>query len=173
MCRGGGEARRQPEGSPKAARRQAGGCWAAWGGRLASPARRGPRSPRFLLVSRFLKSAIVNRKKCFRTGTRAPTPRANPCGPPGGYLQGGKEPPGGDVRPRLGASPGAATAASPSHSDRDALARVPYGVPEVPPLASLAYPAHPTTAPAMGGQAGGCKMGPGTPSPTPRVGLCG
>lgn len=45
---------------------------------------------------------------------------------------------GEDVRLRLGASPGAATAASTLYSDRDALVFSPYGVPEAIPLASLA-----------------------------------
>jgi hypothetical protein len=45
---------------------------------------------------------------------------------------------GEDVRPRLGTSPGAATAASAPYFDCEALVLDPYGVPEDPPLASQA-----------------------------------
>ena len=104
---------------------------------------RGGCASRFLAVSRFLKFPILNRGKSFRIWTSNPTPRASLCSQPGGYMKGGREarrvgsssslstcpdlcePLGGDVRLRLGTSPGAATAASPLDSDRDALVQTP------------------------------------------------
>jgi hypothetical protein len=68
-----------------------------------------PRVAHLVVVSRFLKFVILNFGKSFRIWTPVPTPRAPLCIDPGGSMKRADRL-GKDVRPQLGASPGAATA---------------------------------------------------------------
>jgi hypothetical protein len=49
-----------------------------------------------VVVSRFLKFAILNRGKSFRIWTSVPTPRAPLCMDPGGSMKGARRPEGSD-----------------------------------------------------------------------------